>query len=55
LALAPWVVADGPRGTLTPIGDALAAGRRSYIQTALAADLPFPAVRARRGCVMAGR
>jgi hypothetical protein len=55
LALAPWVVADGPRGTLTPIGHALAAGRRSYIQTALAADLPFPAVRARRGCVMAGR
>jgi hypothetical protein len=56
LALAPWVAADGRRATLRPIGDALAAGtgRAHYIQTALIADLPFPADHVRRGCEIAG-
>jgi hypothetical protein len=56
LALAPWAVADAPRAALRPVGDALAAGkgRAHYVQTAVIADLPFPADRARRGCVVAG-
>jgi hypothetical protein len=57
LALAPWVVPDGPRTELRSVGAALAAGagRHRYIQTALVADLPFPVDRHRRGCVFAGR
>jgi hypothetical protein len=57
LALAPWVLPDGPRAALGPVGAALAAatGRYHYVQTAVIADLPFPADRARRGCVVAGR
>jgi hypothetical protein len=57
LALAPWVVADGGRPGLRRVGAALASGSgsRSYVQTALIADLPFPAVATRRGCVVAGR
>jgi hypothetical protein len=57
LALAPWVVPDGPRSGLRSVGAALAAGagRHRYIQTALIADLPFPVDRHRRGCVLAGR
>jgi hypothetical protein len=57
LALAPWAVADGPRSLLRKVGSALAAGAGPYryVQTALVADLPFPADRRRRGCVIAGR
>lgn len=57
LALAPWVVPDGPRAALRSVGAALAAGsgRAQYVQTSLIADLPFPAQRERRGCVVAGR
>ena len=58
LALAPWVAPDGSRATLRTAGDRLTgsgAGGDDYVQTALIADLPFPADRSRRGCVMAGR
>jgi hypothetical protein len=55
LALAPWVANDGPRPGLRDVGSALAAGRRSYVQTAVIADLPFPADRNRPGCLVAGR
>ncbi len=57
LALAPWVVRDGPRSALRPIGASLAAdtGKRHYVQTAVIADLPFPPDRERAGCVIAGR
>jgi hypothetical protein len=54
LALAPWVVRDGPRATLRAAGHALPRSDR-YVQTALIADLPFPADRTRPGCVVAGR
>jgi hypothetical protein len=57
LALAPWAVPAGPRSRLQHVGAALAAGRgpHHYAQTAVIADLPFPADRHRRGCVVAGR
>ncbi len=57
LALAPWAVPDGPRARLRAVGTALAngTGPYRYVQTALVADLPFPADRDRRGCVVAGR
>jgi hypothetical protein len=57
LALAPWVVRDQPRAALRPVGAALAAGRgpHHYVETALIADLPFPADRVRHGCAVAGR
>jgi hypothetical protein len=55
LALTPWVVGDRSRARLRPVGDALAAGRRAYVQTALIADLPFPADAHRPGCLVAGR
>jgi hypothetical protein len=55
LAVAPWVVSDRSRNRLAPVSDALAAGRRSYVQTAVIADLPFPADAHRPGCLMAGR
>jgi hypothetical protein len=54
LALAPWAVPDGSRATLRTAGQALFHSDR-YVQTALVADLPFPADRSRAGCVMAGR
>ena len=56
LALAPWVVPDASRAALRPLGAALAAGTstRHYVQTALIADLPFPADSRRQGCVIAG-
>jgi len=56
LALAPWV-ATGSRADLRSVGAALAAGTGGdrYVQTAVIADLPFPADRARRGCARAGR
>lgn len=57
LAMAPWVVSDRSRAALQPIGQQLASGRGThhYVQTALVADLPFPADRARPGCLIAGR
>jgi hypothetical protein len=55
LGLAPWVAADGPRPVLRNTGNALAAGRLRYVQTAVVADLPFPVDRNRPGCLMAGR
>ncbi|HEV3053561.1 MAG TPA: hypothetical protein VGX45_02825 [Solirubrobacteraceae bacterium] len=57
LALAPWVVPDGPRSALRKVGAALAAGSGGYqyVRTAVIADLPFPLDRARRGCEVAGR
>jgi hypothetical protein len=57
LALAPWVRGDAPRAVLRRAGAALAAGTgpRSYVQTAVVADLPFPLQRSRPGCVEAGR
>lgn len=56
LALAPWV-ATGPRSQLRRVGAALAAGTGTYhyVQTAVIADLPFPADRARPGCVRSPR
>jgi hypothetical protein len=54
LALAPWVVPDAGRSTLRAAGNALLSSDR-YVQTALVADLPFPADRSRAGCIMAGR
>jgi hypothetical protein len=54
LALAPWVVPDGPRMRLRAAGAAVQRSDR-YVQTALIADLPFPVDRRRRGCVVAGR
>jgi hypothetical protein len=57
LALAPWARIDGPRSALRRVGATLASGTgpERYVQTALIADLPFPADRTRRGCVLAGR
>lgn len=55
LALAPWVVPDGPRAGLRRVGAALAADRRAYVQTAVIADLPFPADHRRSGCLVSGR
>jgi hypothetical protein len=57
LALAPWVVPDGPRPALRKVGAALASGsgRYRYVQTAVVADLPFPLDRNRRSCEVAGR
>jgi hypothetical protein len=57
LAIAPWVVPDAARSTLRPVGASLAAGTggHRYVQTAVIADLPFPADRDRGGCVEAGR
>jgi hypothetical protein len=57
LALAPWVVPDGPRSGLRKVGAALAAGSGGYqyVRTAVIADLPFPLDRKRRGCEVAGR
>jgi hypothetical protein len=57
LALAPWVVPDRSRARLQAIGGALAAGTgpHRYVQTAVIADLPFPADPSRPGCVVAGR
>jgi hypothetical protein len=55
LAIAPWVVPDGPRAQLRTIGAQLAPGSRAaleddYVETAIAADLPFPPDAARTGC-----
>jgi hypothetical protein len=55
LALAPWVVGDGPRSSLAATGAKLAFGSHDpieddYLETALVADLPFPADPGRRDC-----
>jgi hypothetical protein len=55
LAIAPWVVGDGPRAVLRRVGGELAAGSGSpledhYVETALVADLPFPVDRRRPSC-----
>ena len=60
LALAPWVVRDGPRNSLRQVGGELAPGSGSslendYLETALVADLPFPRDFKRRGCAGARR
>lgn len=57
LALAPWVVPDGPRTSLERVSAALAStsGSDRYVQTAVIADLPFPVDRSRPGCLEAGR
>jgi hypothetical protein len=54
LALAPWVAPDGGRAVLRAAGNALLGSDR-YVQTALVADLPFPADGSRAGCLVAGR
>ncbi len=58
LAIAPWVVPDGPRAGLRTVGAALAPGSRAplendYAETAIVADLPFPPDRTRPGCATA--
>jgi hypothetical protein len=58
LALAPWVAPDGPRSELEAIGRRLAPGsgdrlENDYLETALVADLPFPADPGRPGCATA--
>jgi hypothetical protein len=59
LALAPWVVPDGPRGQLEHIGAELAPGSHSplendYLETALVADLPVPPDPGRGDCAGVG-
>ena len=56
LALAPWVAPDGPRADLEAVAKKLAPGsgdrlENDYLETALVADLPFPADPNRPGCV----
>jgi hypothetical protein len=56
LAIAPWVAADGRRARLREVGRKLAPGSRDaiendYVETAIAADLPFPPVADRAGCL----
>jgi hypothetical protein len=58
VAMAPWVMPDGPRAQLRATGAALAPGSGSpleddYLETALIADLTFPVDRRRAGCVSA--
>jgi glycerophosphoryl diester phosphodiesterase len=55
LAVAPWVVGDGPRDELREVAAKLAPGsgdplENDYVETAIVADLPFPVERDRRGC-----
>jgi len=58
LELAPWVVPDGSRPQLRQIGAALAPGSHNklengYLETALIADLTFPADASRQSCLHA--
>jgi hypothetical protein len=57
LAVAPWAVSDRSRSSLRTVGNDLAAARGpyQYVQTAVIADLPFPADPSRPGCLVAGR
>ena len=55
LGLAPWVVSDRPRDQLLDVGARLAPGsgdplENDYVETAIAADLPFPRVSRRPSC-----
>ncbi len=55
LAIAPWVVPDGPRDALRAVGARLAPGsgdalENDYPDTAVIADLPIPVNPRRRGC-----
>lgn len=55
LAIAPWVVPDGPRDALRAVGAKLAPGsgdalENDYPDTAVIADLPIPVDPRRRGC-----
>ncbi|HEX8103049.1 MAG TPA: glycerophosphodiester phosphodiesterase, partial [Solirubrobacteraceae bacterium] len=55
LALVPWVAPDGPRDALRAVAARLAPGsgdklENDYVETAIAADLPFPPNPARVGC-----
>jgi hypothetical protein len=56
LALAPWVVADGPRSQLRAVAARLAPGsgdalENDYLETALIADLTFPPDPHRPACL----
>ena len=56
LAIAPWVVPDAPRARLRATSIALAPGsgaptENDYLETAVVADLPFPALARRANCV----
>jgi hypothetical protein len=56
LALAPWVTPDAPRATLRATQAKLAPGsgdrlQNDYLETAIAADLPFPPDSWRRNCI----
>ncbi len=55
LAIAPWVVSDRSRGALRAVSRRLAplSGDKienDYVETAVAADMPFPVSTSRRGC-----
>jgi hypothetical protein len=55
LALAPWVAPDAVRDQLADTGGRLAPGsgdplENDYVETAIAADLPFPPVKRRAAC-----
>jgi hypothetical protein len=56
LALAPWVVGDGPRSQLSAVAGRLAPGsgdalENDYVETALIADLTFPPDPHRPACL----
>ena len=56
LALAPWVVPDNSRDALRAVEAKLAPGsgdplENDYLETAIAADLPFPPDSWRRNCI----
>ncbi len=56
LALAPWVVPDNSRNALRAVEAKLAPGsgdrlENDYLETAIAADLPFPPDSWRRNCI----
>lgn len=58
LAIAPWVVPGGPREHLREVGEKLAPSsnqplENDYVETAIAADLPFPPEPNRPGCATA--
>lgn len=55
LGIAPWVAGDRPRAALRAVQRKLAPGsgdrlENDYVETVVAADLPFPVDRSRRGC-----
>ncbi|CAA9476557.1 MAG: hypothetical protein AVDCRST_MAG30-502, partial [uncultured Solirubrobacteraceae bacterium] len=55
LGLVPWVAPDGPRAGLRDVAAKLAPGsgdklENDYLETAIAADLPFPANPRRAAC-----